>query len=91
MIVSFFLDFAELQATNERAMTMKDWIKKLDDFLRLSEKKLLNHAGKISSKKANEKAEKEFEKYRKERDKNYISDFDKEVKKILEKKKSSKK
>ncbi len=85
LIVSLFLDFAELQATNERPMKMIDWIKKLDEFIKLSEKKLLTNAGKISEEKAGQKAEAEFEKYRKERDKKYISDFDKEVKKLFKK------
>jgi len=87
LIVSLYLDFAELQATNERSMTMGDWISKLDEFLKLSEKKLLNNAGIISAKKAEEKAEAEFEKYRRNRNKNYISDFDREVKKLLKNKK----
>lgn len=63
-------------------MKMKEWANKLDEFLKLSEKKLLTNAGKISAAKAGRKAKAEFEKYRKERDKNYISDFDKEVKKL---------
>ena len=82
LIVSLFLDFAELQATNERPMKMVEWIRKLDDFLKLSEKKLLANAGKISAEKASKKAETEFEKYRKDRDKKHISDFDREVRKI---------
>ena len=82
LIVSLFLDFAELQATNERPMEMIEWIRKLDDFLKLSEKKLLANAGKISAEKASKKAETEFEKYRKGRDKKHISDFDREVRKI---------
>ena len=51
LIVSMYLDFAELQATNGRLMKMQDWIQKLDDFLRISEKELLINAGKISHKK----------------------------------------
>jgi hypothetical protein len=83
LIVSMYLDFAELQATNERLMKMKDWIKKLDDFLRISEKEILTNAGKVSHKKAIEKAKFEYEKYRKAEDKKYISDFDREIKKIM--------
>lgn len=82
LIVSLYLDFAELQSTNERPMKMIEWASKLDEFLKLSEKKLLFNAGKISAEKANEKAEGEFAKYKKEWDKKYISDFDREVKKI---------
>lgn len=88
LIVSLYLDFAELQASNERPMTMQDWVQKLDDFLKLSEKKLLSNAGNISAEQAASKAEREFEKYRQARDAQYISDFDKEVKKL--KRKSSK-
>lgn len=59
---------------------------KLDEFLTISEKKLLHSAGKVSAKQAEDKALKEYQKYRKEEDKNYISDFDREVKKLLKKK-----
>ena len=83
LIVSMYLDFAELQATNGRTMKMYEWIQKLDDFLKISEKELLTNAGKISHKSAIEKAKIEYEKYRKAEDKNYISDFDREMKKLL--------
>ena len=82
LIVSLYLDFAELQATNERPMKMAEWAGKLDEFLKLSEKKLLLNAGKVSAEKANEKAESEFAKYKKEQDKKHVSDFDREIKKI---------
>jgi len=90
LIVSMYLDFAELQATNGRLMKMQDWIDKLDDFLRISEKKLLTNAGKISHKQAIEKAKTEYEKYRKAEDKKYISDFDREMKKLENKVKGKK-
>lgn len=90
LIVSMYLDFAELQATNGRLMKMQDWIDKLDDFLRISEKKLLTNAGKISHKQAIEKAKTEYEKYRKTEDKKYISDFDREMKKLENKVKGKK-
>ncbi len=83
LIVSMYLDFAELQATNGRLMKMQDWIKKLDDFLKISEKELLTNAGKVSHHKAIEKAKFEYEKYRRAEDKKYISDFDREMKRIL--------
>jgi hypothetical protein len=89
LIVSMYLDFAELQATNGRLMKMNDWIQKLDDFLRISEKELLTNAGKVSHKKAVEKAKIEYEKYRKEEDKKYISDFDREIKKLLKNEKNT--
>jgi hypothetical protein len=80
-----YLDFAELQATNGRLMKMADWIAKLDDFLRLSERKLLTNAGSISAEAAAQKAEEEFERFAKDRDKNYVSDFDRAVKALEEK------
>ncbi|MBC8184987.1 virulence RhuM family protein [candidate division KSB1 bacterium] len=85
LIVSMYLDFAELQATNRKPMRMADWIQKLDDFLKISEKKLLDNAGKVSHQKALDKAKAEYEKYRKEEDKKYISDFDREMKKLIDK------
>lgn len=91
LIVSLYLDFAELQATNGRPMKMADWIKKLDDFLKLSEKKLLNNHGKVSAKAAETKANAEYEKYRKEQEKNNLSDFDREVKKLQKEAKKDKK
>lgn len=62
-VVSFYLDFAELRAIQKKPMYMKDWIQKLDEFLRLSEQHILTHAGKISHEDAAEKAHQEFEKY----------------------------
>lgn len=63
-IVSFYLEFAELQAKNRRAMHMKDWISKLDDFLRLSEREILTHAGRITHEAALEHANAEFDKFK---------------------------
>lgn len=83
LIVSMYLDFAELQTVKGRLMKMKDWIVKLDEFLKISERGLLKDAGKVSAEQAASKARQEFEKYRKDRDKNYISDFDMAVKKYL--------
>ncbi len=82
LIVSMYLDFAELQATNGRAMKMQDWINKLDDFLRISEKELLNNKGSISHQQALNKAHLEYEKYRKAEDIKYVSDFDREMKRL---------
>jgi hypothetical protein len=90
LIVSLYIDFAELQAANGRLMKMKDWISKLDEFLTISEKKLLHSAGKVSANQAEKKAIEEYEKYRMVQDKNYVSDFDREVKKLLESKKKTK-
>lgn len=65
-IVTAYLEFAELQALNRRPMYMRDWIAQLDDFLKLSGRELLAHAGKISHEEALEKAHRAYEKYRKE-------------------------
>ncbi|MGE5583052.1 MAG: virulence RhuM family protein [Bacillota bacterium] len=67
-IVSLYLDFAELQAQNRKVMYMKDWIAKLDDFLRISEQEILTHAGRISHEMAVAKAQQEFEEYRRLQD-----------------------
>ena len=71
-IVSLYLDFAEMQAEEHRPMYMKDWINILDDFLRISRKDILTHAGKISAKLAKEKADTEYDKF-KERTKDDLS------------------
>ncbi|MFC1532262.1 virulence RhuM family protein [Thermodesulfobacteriota bacterium] len=65
-IVVIYLDFAELQARDRRPMYMRDWINKLDEFIRISERDILTHAGKISHEEAMEKAHMEYEKYRKQ-------------------------
>ena len=65
-IVTLYLEFAELQAKNRRVMTMCNWITKLDDFLRISERDILTHAGKISHEVALLKAEAEYEQFEKE-------------------------
>ena len=91
LIVSLYIDFAELQAAAGRLMKMQDWIKKLDEFLTISEKKLLYSTGRISAKQAEMKALAEYKKYRQGQDKKYISDFDREVKKLLAARKKYKK
>lgn len=63
-IVNLYLDFAELQAKSHIPMYMKDWIQKLDDFLKLSGKELLNHAGSVSAEVAKLKANEEYDKFR---------------------------
>lgn len=62
-IVSLYLDFAELQALERKPMYMKDWITRLDDFLRMAARDILSHAGKISHETALEKARAEYVKY----------------------------
>jgi hypothetical protein len=63
-IVTMYLEFAELQAINRKPMTMRDWIAKLDDFLKLSGRDILTHAGRISHDAALQKAHEEYEKFR---------------------------
>lgn len=90
-IVSLYLDFAELQAKSHQPMYMKDWIQKLDDFLKLSGKELLTHAGRISAEIAKQKADMEYEKF-KERtmyelspvEIHFLENFEKEQKKLKE-------
>lgn len=64
-IVTMYLEFAELQALNRRPMYMRDWISKLDDFLKLTERDILTHAGNISHNDALDKAYAEYDKYHK--------------------------
>ena len=86
LIADQYLSFADFQARERKAMTMHDWIRKLDDFLKLNERDILQSAGKISHKLAEEKAHQEYSDYKKQQDKDYISDFDRTVKKITGKK-----
>ena len=85
-IVTMYLDYAEMQAKNKKVMYMKDWILKLDAFLQFNEKEVLEHKGKISHEVAVALALNEFEKYRVIQDKEYLSDFDKLLLKMENKK-----
>ncbi|MEI7621316.1 MAG: virulence RhuM family protein [Candidatus Moraniibacteriota bacterium] len=86
-IVDAYLSFAEIQAKNEQGMTMKEWVGKLDEYLKLLGKGVLKNAGNVSAKEAEKKASQEYEKYRKKQDKKYVSDFDRAAKNLLEGKK----
>jgi hypothetical protein len=81
-IVSMYLDYAENQAHKGVVMYMKDWVQKLDAFLQFNDETILKHKGKVSQAVARQLVEKEFEKFRIERDKKFESDFDKEIKKL---------
>ena len=83
LIVDQYLSFAELQAQGRKAMRMEDWVRKLDDFLRLNEREILQDKGKISKKIADTKADEEYAKFKMQQDKIYISDFDQSVKTFL--------
>ena len=85
LLVSQFLDFAELQAIEERIMTMAEWINELDRHLMNNYRDLLTGKGNISHKQALKKAEKEFKIYRDKEMKQLESDFDKAVKMIIPK------
>ena len=93
-IVSLYLDFAELQAEEHRPMYMKDWIAILDDFLRISRKDILTHAGRVTAQLAKAKADAEYDKF-KERTKNdlsaveihFLEQFEREQKKLTNKRK----
>lgn len=84
-LVTMYLDFAELQAERQITMKMRDWIARLDAFLSFNEYDILHNAGTVKAKVAQALAEKEFEKFRVQQDKEYISDFDKEVKRLKKK------
>ncbi|VAW39809.1 Uncharacterized protein clustered with Type I restriction-modification system [hydrothermal vent metagenome] len=66
-IVTIYLEFAELQALNRKPMYMADWIHKLDDFLKISDRDILTHAGKVSHQEALANAHAEYDKYRQQR------------------------
>jgi len=82
-IGNIYLDYTEMQVARGKVMKMKDWQKKLDAFLKFSEYEILTDAGKVSHEVAKELALGEYAKYKLIQDKNYISDFDREVKKLL--------
>jgi len=83
-IVTMYLDYAEDQAKKGIPMTMKDWSEKLNVFLQFNDRDILDNFGKVSAEVAKSFAESEFEKYRPIQDKLFESDFDREVKKILQ-------
>ena len=82
-IVSMYLDYAEDQAEQGNAMTMKDWTEKLNAFLQFNQKDILQNSGKVTAAIAKEFAETAYEKYKPIQDKLFESDFDKEIKKLL--------
>lgn len=85
-IVTMYLDYAEHQAEIGIPMTMSDWAEKLNAFLKFNNADILNDSGKITAEIAKSFAESEFEKYRPIQDRLFESDFDKEIKKLLNKK-----
>lgn len=83
-IVNAYLDLAENRARNGKVMNMTDWDEFLQKFLDLSDYPILMHKGKISMLEAKLKAESEYKRFRVEQDKEYVSDFDKKIQKLLE-------
>ena len=81
-IVTMYLDFAELQAERQNPMKMADWVHKLDAFLQFNEYEVLQDAGKVTAAVAKKLAEEAYEKFAPVQDKNYLSDFDKAIKKL---------
>jgi hypothetical protein len=88
LIVSAYLDFAELQARSRRPMHMTDWIAKLDDFLRLSDRDILGHAGRVSHRQAEVHAHEQYDQFSEEQrrlaDAADSSDFDQAARKLME-------
>ncbi len=84
-IIEMYLNFAEFQAKSKKLMTQKDWIEKLHTFLTMNDREILQDKGKITAKFAEALAISEFEKYKTEQDKLYVSDFDKLVQKVEKK------
>lgn len=83
-IVTSYLDLAESRARNRKVMNMKDWDAFLSQFLELADYPLLTNSGKLSMLEAKIKTESEYEKYRVIQDRLYESDFDREIKKLLD-------
>lgn len=83
-IVSMYLDYAENQAARQIPMKMRDWVEKLDAFLKFNEYEVLSNAGSVSAEVAKQLAEKEYEKFRVVQDREYVSDFDRAVKELKE-------
>ena len=83
-VVTMYLDYAENQAERQKVLYMRDWLEKLDAFLKFNDYDILTNAGHVSAEVAKTLALQEFEKYRVVQDQIFQSDFDKEVKKLFE-------
>ena len=93
-MVTAYLELAELQALNRKPMYMKDWIDRLDDFLRMTGNDILSHAGTVSHQQMLKKAQSEYEKYKSyasaelsESEKHFVEQLEKETKKLPKPKK----
>lgn len=81
-IVSMYLDYAENQAARQIPMRMADWVKRLDAFLQFNEYEVLTNAGSVSAEVAKKLAEEQYEVFRVRQDREFESDFDREIKRI---------
>ncbi len=81
-IVSAYLDLAENRAERQMLMKMKDWVQFLHNFLELSNYPILEDKGNVNAIEAKLRAEQEYDTYRKRQDQEFISDFDREIKRI---------
>ena len=81
-LVSAYLDLAEDRAEQEIPMTMHEWSTLLDGFLTVTGRPLLEDQGSVSALEAKLKAEREYDVFRHRQDTEYISDFDKEIKRL---------
>ena len=90
LLVSQYLDFAEIQALQQMPMRMVEWIEKLDELMKLSGRQLLVGKGTISHEEAKQKAIAEFEKYRKLEMLQYESDYDRAIRELIAKEKKEK-
>ena len=85
-IVNMYLNIAENRAKRQIPMKMKDWVEELDTMLKTNRYDILQNKGSISAEQAKQFAEDEFEKFRIEQDRKYISDFDKIIEECQNKK-----
>ena len=82
-LVTMFIDYAELMAEDGVLMSMQDWVDQTNQFLTNNRRKVLSGKGKISHEAALKKAEKEYEVFRIKQDREYVSEFDREIEKYL--------
>lgn len=82
-LVTMFIDYAELMAEDEVLMSMQDWVEQTNQFLTNNRRNVLSGKGKISHEEAMRKAEQEYRVFRVKQDKEYISEFDREVERYL--------
>jgi hypothetical protein len=84
-IVSMYLDYAENQAARQIPMKMADWVRKLDGFLQFNEYDVLTNAGSVSAAVAKRLAEEQYATFRIQQDRQFESDFEREIKRISQK------